>query len=41
MAIEFVQKTPEKMSSKILSLARRQCITTYDASYLDLAIRLK
>ena len=35
------QETPERMFSEILSLAREQCITTYGASYLDLAIRLE
>jgi len=34
------QETPERIFSTIFSLARERCISTYDASYLDLSIRL-
>ncbi len=34
-----VQESPERMTGAILSLAREQGLSTYDASYLDLAIR--
>jgi len=34
------QETPERMLKEILSLAREHGLSTYDASYLDLAMRL-
>ena len=34
------QETPERMLKEIVALAREQRLTTYDASYLDLAMRL-
>lgn len=34
------QETPERRLKEIVSLAREQGISTYDASYLDLAMRL-
>ena len=33
------QETPERMTHEILSLARHHDLSTYDASYLDLALR--
>jgi predicted nucleic acid-binding protein len=34
------QETPERMLKEILALAREHGLSTYDASYLDLAMRL-
>jgi predicted nucleic acid-binding protein len=34
------QETPERMLKEIVSLARAHGLSTYDASYLDLAMRL-
>lgn len=34
------QETPERMLKEVLALARMQGLSTYDASYLDLAMRL-
>ena len=34
------QESPERMLKEIVALAREQRLTTYDASYLDLAMRL-
>ena len=34
------QETPERMLKEIVSLARAHELSTYDASYLDLAMRL-
>ncbi len=34
------QETPERMLKEIVSIAREQGISTYDASYIDLAMRL-
>jgi predicted nucleic acid-binding protein len=34
------QETPERMLKEILALAREYGLSTYDASYLDLAMRL-
>jgi predicted nucleic acid-binding protein len=34
------QETPERMLKEIVSLAREHLLSTYDASYLDLAMRL-
>ncbi len=39
LPIKIEQETPERMLKDILSLAREYTLTTYDASYLDLAIR--
>ena len=39
LPIIVVQETPERMTKEILSLARERGISTYDASYLDLAMR--
>ncbi|RJP21122.1 MAG: PIN domain-containing protein [Candidatus Abyssobacteria bacterium SURF_5] len=40
LPIVIEQETPERMLKEILALAREQHLTTYDASYLDLAMRL-
>ncbi|MBU1670073.1 MAG: type II toxin-antitoxin system VapC family toxin [Actinobacteria bacterium] len=34
------QETPERALREVISLAREQGISTYDASYLDLAMRM-
>ncbi len=39
LPIHVEQESPERMLNEILSLAREQGISTYDASYLDLAMR--
>lgn len=41
LPITVEQETPERMLREIISLARKQGISTYDASYLDLAMRLE
>ena len=33
------QETPNRMFKEIIALARQHCVSTYDASYLDLAMR--
>ena len=38
LAVE--QETPDRMLREIVSLAREQGLSTYDASYLDLAMRM-
>ena len=38
-AITVEQETPERMLREIVSLAREHGLSTYDASYLDLAMR--
>ncbi len=38
--ISVEQEPPERAWTEILSLARSQGLTTYDASYLDLAMRM-
>lgn len=40
LPITVEQETPERMLKEILSLARDYGFSTYDASYLDLAMRL-
>jgi predicted nucleic acid-binding protein len=40
LPITAEQETPERMLKEIVSLAREQELSTYDASYLDLAMRL-
>jgi predicted nucleic acid-binding protein len=40
LPITVEQETPERMLKEILSLARENGLSTYDASYLDLAMRL-
>jgi predicted nucleic acid-binding protein len=40
LPIVVEQETPERMLKEILSLAREHRLSTYDASYLDLAMRL-
>lgn len=39
LPITVVQESPERMTKEILALARERQISTYDASYLDLAMR--
>lgn len=39
LPINVVQESPERMTKEILALARERHISTYDASYLDLAMR--
>jgi len=39
LPITVEQEPPERMFKEIVSLAREQGLTTYDASYLDLAMR--
>ena len=40
LPITVEQETPERMLKEILSLAREHGLSTYDASYLELAMRL-
>ncbi|SPF47642.1 Ribonuclease VapC [Syntrophobacter sp. SbD1] len=40
LPIVVEQETPERMLKEIVSLAREHRLSTYDASYLDLAMRL-
>jgi predicted nucleic acid-binding protein len=40
LPILIEQETPERMLKEIISLARQRGLSTYDASYLDLAMRL-
>jgi predicted nucleic acid-binding protein len=40
LPIMIEQETPERMLKEIVSLARQHGLSTYDASYLDLAMRL-
>ncbi|MBI3794499.1 MAG: type II toxin-antitoxin system VapC family toxin [Nitrospinae bacterium] len=40
LPIRVEQESPERMTGEIMSLAREQALSTYDASYLDLAMRL-
>jgi len=40
LPITVEQETPERMLREIVSLAREHRLSTYDASYLDLAMRL-
>lgn len=39
LPIRVEQESPERMTKEILALARELKISTYDASYLDLAMR--
>jgi len=39
LPISVEQETPARMLKEIVSLARKHGLTTYDASYLDLAMR--
>lgn len=39
LPIQVIQESPERMTKEIFVLARKQKLSTYDASYLDLAIR--
>jgi predicted nucleic acid-binding protein len=40
LPLSVEQETPDRMLKEIVSLARGQGISTYDASYLDLAMRM-
>ncbi|MBI5116660.1 type II toxin-antitoxin system VapC family toxin, partial [Candidatus Poribacteria bacterium] len=40
LPIMVEQESPERMLKEIVALAREQRLTTYDASYLDLAMSL-
>jgi len=39
LSIQVEHESPERMFKEVVSLAREQEISTYDASYLDLAMR--
>jgi predicted nucleic acid-binding protein len=39
LPIEVIQEAPQRMTSEIMLLAREQQLSSYDASYLDLATR--
>ncbi len=39
LPITVVQERPERMTKEIMALARKHQLPTYDASYLDLAMR--
>ena len=39
LPISVDQETPDRMMKEIVALARRHQLSTYDASYLDLAMR--
>jgi predicted nucleic acid-binding protein len=39
LPIRVEQETPERMLKEVVALAREQKLSTYDASYLDLAMR--
>jgi len=39
LPIKLMQETPKRMTGEIVALAREQKLSTYDASYLDLAMR--
>jgi len=39
LPIKVIQEPPGRMTKEILTLARKRQISTYDASYLDLAMR--
>ncbi|MBM4309519.1 MAG: type II toxin-antitoxin system VapC family toxin [Deltaproteobacteria bacterium] len=39
LPITIVQESPERMLTEIVALARLQQLSTYDATYLDLAMR--
>jgi len=40
LPITVEQETPDRMLKEVVSLAREHGLSTYDASYLDLAMRL-
>lgn len=40
LPLSVEQETPDRMLREIISLAREQGISTFDASYLDLAMRM-
>jgi predicted nucleic acid-binding protein len=40
LPITVEQETPERMLKEVVALAREHRLSTYDASYLDLAMRL-
>ena len=40
LPIQVVQESPERMLGEILALAQEYQLSTYEASYLDLAMRL-
>ncbi len=40
LPITVEQETPARMLKEVVSLARKHGLTTYDASYLDLAMRM-
>ena len=39
LPIQVEQESPDRMFKEVVSLAREQGLSTYDASYLDLAMR--
>ena len=39
LPIEVEQETPDRMLKEVVALAREHMLSTYDASYLDLAMR--
>jgi len=39
LPIQVIQEEPERITKEIFTLAREQHLSTYDASYLDLALR--
>ncbi|WP_417913836.1 type II toxin-antitoxin system VapC family toxin [Candidatus Electronema sp. JM] len=39
LPIEVMQESPQRMTGEIMALAREQQLSSYDASYLDLAMR--
>ena len=39
LPIKVIQEPPERMTKEIVALAREHHLSTYDASYLDLAMR--
>lgn len=41
LPITVAQETPERMLNEVMWLAREHGLSTYDASYLDLAMRLE
>ncbi|WP_446008171.1 type II toxin-antitoxin system VapC family toxin [Candidatus Electrothrix sp.] len=39
LSVEVIQEASQRVTSEIIALAREQQLSSYDASYLDLAIR--
>ncbi len=39
LPLEVIQEAPQRMTGEIMALAREQQLSSYDASYLDLAMR--